>query len=105
MTRSRVWSAALPALLSGAAFSCPGAAQTLSVAPTYQMSVTSYNALFPRSEFQALGSDCGVFQPHIFGRYQTLGPTWFWTLGVEMTFQVRWEALFPEGSPWDRQGP
>lgn len=59
----------------------------------------------PPRIFGALGFDHGDFQFRIFGRYQTLGPTWFWTLGVGMTFPFRWEAFFPEGSPWDRQGP
>jgi hypothetical protein len=47
-----------------------------------------------------VGFDVGFFQPQIFGRYEHLGPGWFWTLGVGMTFEVRWEELVTEGSPW-----
>lgn len=165
----------------------PGVAQTLSLTPTYQESITEYSSLFPRSEYQALGFmvglnraqgwwqphvwfqryevvsyrqdvlpdqprdggrtrgwmvsmgpairllrsgritgdllpqvglatsgtgdlnggagvhfgfDVGFFQPRIFGRYQNLGPSWFWTVGVGMTFELRWEELVTEGSPW-----
>lgn len=47
-----------------------------------------------------LGFDYGFFQPRLFGQYQTLGPTWFWTLGVGMTFQVQWEEVLSDGSFW-----
>jgi hypothetical protein len=46
------------------------------------------------------GFDYGFFQPRVFGQYQTLGPTWFWTLGVGMTFQIRWEDVLTDGSFW-----
>ena len=47
-----------------------------------------------------LGFDYGFFQPRVFGQYQTLGPTWFWTLGIGMTFHVRWEDVLSDGSFW-----
>jgi hypothetical protein len=47
------------------------------------------------------GFDFGFFQPGVFGRYQTLGPSWFWTLGVGMTFEVRWEDVASGGSFWN----
>ena len=165
----------------------PLSAQTLSLTPTFQESVSDYNSLFPQSEYQALGFmvglkrslgwlqphvwfqryevttyrqdvlpdqsreggrvkgwmisvgpaiqllrsgritgdllpqvglatrgtgdlnggagvhfgfDLGFFQPRVFGRYQNMGPNWFWTLGVGMTFEVRLGDLVTEGSPW-----
>lgn len=46
------------------------------------------------------GFDGGFFQPQLFGRYQTLGPNWFWTLGIGATLEVTWQEVFAGEELW-----
>ena len=46
------------------------------------------------------GVDAGFFQPQAFGRFQSIGPDWYWSIGVGMTFEFRWKDVFSDDSPW-----
>ena len=45
------------------------------------------------------GFDGGFLQPQLFGRFQTLGPGWFWTIGFGLTVEFTWEGS-SDRSPW-----
>ena len=47
-----------------------------------------------------VGVDAGFFQPQLFGRFQSVGDSWYWSFGVGMTFEIRLKDVFSEGSPW-----
>ncbi|MFC1790881.1 hypothetical protein ACFL0I_00220 [Gemmatimonadota bacterium] len=37
-----------------------------------------------------VGFRAGLFQPQVFGRFQTLGPNVFWTVGAGVTLELTW---------------
>lgn len=47
-----------------------------------------------------MGLKGGFFIPQLFGRVQTHGSGWFWTLGVGVTMEVAWDPTWGDAPDW-----